>query len=112
MRDLVFKNLTSNDRMRKKITSSEIVSQHGVRSVTRRHFVCLVREVKEDKADRPLPNVYVLKIRNKKERIEKFFCKIKGSVYAASDNKVFLILFMHTLKISIKSTCKDLMKQG
>ena len=100
MRDLVFKNLTSADRKRKILASSEVLDKEGVRCVIRRHFVCLVKEVKDSQGLRPSPYLYVLKQRNSRQQQEKFFCRIKGSVYAQSNGKLFLLLFMHSLKIN------------
>lgn len=111
MRDLLFKNLTSGDKRKKIISSYEIADNQGVRSVIRRHFVCLIKEVnKKNQVTKPLPYIYVLKEHNHKDSREKFFCRIKGSVYAASKNKLYLVLFMHSLKISLAVTPDDLMK--
>lgn len=101
MRDLLYKNLTSNDKKRKIIASSETVDKQGVRSIIHRHFVYLVREIKENKFEKPLPYLYVLKERNIKQQREKFFCRIKGSIYAVNEGRLFLILFMHSLKINL-----------
>ena len=103
MRDLLFKNLTSNDRKRKVISSSEISDKEGVRSVIRRHFICMVREVTSESIDKPAPYLYVLKEHNSKDHKEKFFCKIKGSVCALNQGKVYLIVFMHSLRIDLLS---------
>lgn len=103
MRDLLFKNLTSNDRKRKVISSSEISDKEGVRSIIRRHFVCMVKEVKSESIDKPAPYLYVLKEHNSKEHKEKFFCKIKGSVCAINQGRLFLIVFMHSLRIDLLS---------
>jgi len=110
MRDLLFKNLTSNDKKRKILASSEIIDKQGVRSIIRRHFVCLVKEIKDNQIEKPLPYLYVLNERNNREQKEKFFCRIKGSLYAISDGRLFLILFMHSLKIILVATPQDLMK--
>jgi hypothetical protein len=101
MRDLLFKNLTSADKKRKIITSSEIVDNQGVRSIIRRHFICVIKEIKEAGIPRPLPYLYVLKEHNDKEQKERFFCRMKGSIYAVSNGKLFLIFFMHSLKITL-----------
>lgn len=101
MRDLVFKNLTSGNKKRKVIASSEIVDKQGVRSVIHRHFICIVREIKDKNMQRPSPYLYVLKEHNALEQREKFFCRMKGSVYAVAHGRLFLILFMHSLKISL-----------
>ena len=104
MRDLLFKNLTSNDRKRRVISSSEISDKEGVRSIIRRHFVCMVKEVSNRTIDKPAPYLYVLKEHNSKEHKEKFFCKIKGSICALNQGKLFLIVFMHSLRIDLLSS--------
>lgn len=108
MRDLLFKNLTSSDKKRRVIASSEIVDKQGVRSIIRRHFICLIKEINNDDLHRPLPYLYVIKERNTREQKEKFFCRIKGSIYAISNGKLFLILFMHSLKINLVTITQDL----
>ncbi|MCX5703364.1 MAG: hypothetical protein NT066_02565 [Candidatus Omnitrophica bacterium] len=107
MRDLLFKNLTSTDGRRKIIASSEIVDKKGVRSIIRRHFVCLVKEVNGQGMARPSSYLYVLKERNTKEQREKFFCRLKGSLYAISGHKIFLIIFMHSLRINLVGIPED-----
>ena len=102
MRSLLFKNLTSNDKRRKIIVSSEIVDKKGVRSVTHRHFVCFAKEVNDDKIIAPAPYVYVLKEHNSKDQTGRFFCKVKGNMHIAVDERVFLIVFMHTLRINLE----------
>jgi hypothetical protein len=102
VRDLVFKNLTSEDKRRKIIASSETSDSEGVRSVIHRHFICVVKEVPGNKKiEKPQPHLYVLKERNTQERKEKFFCKIKGSVCAIYKGRLFLLVFMHTLNITL-----------
>lgn len=110
MRDLLFKNLTSADKKRKVIVSSETINRQGVSSIINRHFVCLVRELKDNRVRKPLPYLYVLKERNTREQKERFFCKIKGSIHAVYEGKLFLILFMHTLRIELKAVPEDITK--
>jgi len=110
MRDLLFKNLTSVDKKRKIIACSEIADSQGVRTVIRRHFVCVIREVQDKQMQRPLPYLYVLKERNNKEQREKFFCRIKGSIYAISNGRLFIILFMHSLKINLITVPQDVVE--
>lgn len=99
MRDMVFKNLTSDDKKRKILVSSEVMDNEGTRSVIHRHFICLVREVKEKKEINLKPSLYVLKEHNTREQKEKFACRIKGSMYAAHNGRLFLVVFLHSLKI-------------
>ncbi|MFA5286954.1 MAG: hypothetical protein WC394_01620 [Candidatus Omnitrophota bacterium] len=105
MRDLLFKNLTSNDRKKRVISSSEITDKEGVRSIIRRHFVCMVKETRSGETiDKPAPYLYVLKEHNSEEHKERFFCKVKGSVCALNQGRLFLIVFMHSLRIDLVST--------
>lgn len=116
MRDLLFKNLTSGDKRRKILVSSEIVDKQGVRSIIHRHLVCIIKEmeplahknqIKDEQTERPLPSLYVLKEHNTREQKEKFLCRIKGSMYVISNGRLFFIRFMHSLKISLISIPKD-----
>lgn len=103
MRSLLYKNLTSTDKKRRIISASEIADREGVRSIVHRHFIYIVKEAKSDKlkSQRPLPYLYILKERNRKEQREKFFCRIKGRAYVLRDGRPYLILFMHSLKITL-----------
>lgn len=109
MRDLLFKNLTSSDRKRRIIVSSEIVDRQGVRSSIRRHFIYLIKEIKENSIEKPKPYLYVLKVHNSKEQKERFFCKVKGSICAVHKGKVFLIIFMHSLKIDLVASAQQVL---
>lgn len=107
MRDLIFKNLTSTDRKKRVISSSEIADSQGVRSVIRRHFVCLVKEIEGTNSGKPESNLTIIRQRNTKESRERFFCKFKGSICAVSSGKLFLILYMHSLVIDLEAANKD-----
>lgn len=113
MRDLLFKNLTSSDRKKRIISSSEIVDRQGTRSIIHRHFACIVKEIQgQNNLEKPAPYLYVLKEHNTKKQKEKFFCRMKGSIYAVANGRLFLILFMHSLKIYLTSTPQDLIKSS
>ena len=104
MRDLVFKNLTSIEKRRKVISSSEVTDNNGIHSVINRHFMYMVREVAcGSEMPKPEPHVHVIKDRNTKDQRESFFCKIKGGVYVMHEEKVFLVNYMHTLRIQLTS---------
>ncbi len=106
MRDLLYKNLTSADRTRRVIASSEITDKEGVHSVVRRHFSCMVKQVEKADVVKPAPYLYVLKERDTKQKREHFFCKIKGSILSVNKEKFFLIIFVHTLSIQLTATEK------
>jgi hypothetical protein len=106
MRDLLYKNLTSADRSRRVIASSEVTDKEGVHSVVRRHFGCIVKQVEKADVEKPAPYLYVLKERNTLEKREHFFCKVKGSLLAVNKGKFFLVVFVHTLSIRLTATEK------
>ncbi|MFC1804264.1 hypothetical protein ACFLZ3_00315 [Candidatus Omnitrophota bacterium] len=104
VRDLVFKNLTSRNRKRRILASSEITDKQGVRSTIHRHFICIVKEIDVKNVQKPQACLYVLKKHSNKEQKEEFFCRIKGGVLTVSNGRVFMIQFMHSLKISLRPT--------
>lgn len=106
MTDLLFKNLTSSDKKRKIIASSEVAESQGVLSIIRRHFIWTVKELKGNPVGSPPPYLYILKVRDTREQRERFFCKLKGSVYLAHKGKLFLVVFMHSLRIDLAATVK------
>lgn len=111
MRELLFRNLTSGEGKRKILASTEISEKEGMRSVVRRHLVCIVREVAKPSDElRPVPTLSVLKERNSREQKERFFCRIKGSVYAVHNGKVFLIEYLHSLKIHFMAVTPNYIK--
>ncbi|MDD5115731.1 MAG: hypothetical protein PHW98_01530 [Candidatus Omnitrophica bacterium] len=112
MRDLLYKNLTSADRSRRMISSSEVTDKEGVHSVVRRHFACMVRQVASPDVKKPDPYFYVLKERNTLQKRERFFCKVKGSLVAVNRGRFFLIVFMHTLTIQLTASEKLTGKTG
>lgn len=101
MRDLIFKNLTSLDRKRKIISSREIADNDGLRSVIQRHFIAIIREVKDAASLQELPCVHVLKEHNNREQRGRFLCRIKGCAYFKTEERRFVIFFMHSLKITL-----------
>ena len=109
MREMVFKNLTSDDRRRKIIATSETAEKEGVRSLIRRHFIYMVKEVK-DTNERPEPAVYLVKEHNTQKQIERFFCKIKNNVYAKHQGKLYLVTFVHSLSITLEAVAQDLVQ--
>ncbi|MDP2927291.1 MAG: hypothetical protein Q8N80_00585 [Candidatus Omnitrophota bacterium] len=104
MRDLLYKNLTFPNRGRKIIASSEVADKEGVHSVVRRHFAYIVKPIQSTDVIKPQPYLYVLKERNTKQKRERFFCKIKGSVLAVNQGNFFQILFVHTLSVDLTAS--------
>ena len=106
MRDLLYKNLTSTDRGRKIITSSETTDKEGIHSVVRRHFTCMIKPIQDADIAKPDPYLFVIKQRNTKEKKEHYFCKIKGSLLAVNQEQLLLVSFVHTLSIELTASSK------
>ena len=104
MRDLLYKNLTFCDRGRKIITSAEVADKEGVHSVVRRHFTYFIKPIASGDQEKQSPYLYVLKEKNTKEKSEHFFCKIKGSLIAKSNEKLLNISFIHTLSVQLTAS--------
>ncbi|MCK9604022.1 MAG: hypothetical protein M0R66_06675 [Candidatus Omnitrophica bacterium] len=101
MKDLIFKNLTSADRKRRVISTSEVADSQGIRSIVRRHFVYMIKEAHAGRIQEPGSQVYVIKERNTRDKIESFFCRVKGHMYINNSEKLFLLYFSHSLKIKL-----------
>ena len=106
MRDLLYKNLTSLDRGRKIIATSETSDKEGIHSVVHRHFAYIVKQVDNASVERPKPYLYILKEIDSKKKRERFFCKIKGSILAVNKGQILLVTFIHTLKVQLTASEK------
>jgi hypothetical protein len=101
MRDLIFKNLTSEDKRKRIVSSTETIDRQGIHSIIRRHFVYVVREVQEFNPQHSDPRVFIFKERNSREQKERFYCKIKGDLRTINNGKLFLVQYIHSLKINL-----------
>ena len=104
MRDIVFKNLTSSQRKRKVLSTSEVMEHDGILTKIRRNFIYIVRDGEQAKKEALLPRMYVFKHKDSSEHKEKFFCRIKGSLYTMNNNKLFFVIFSHSLSIGLEPT--------
>lgn len=101
MRDLVFKNLTSIEKKRRILTTSEVIENKGVQTRIRRSFIYIVKNADEVKSALPEPRLSVLKIKDSCSGKEKFFCRVKGGLYLSNNNKLLFVVFSHSLSINL-----------
>jgi len=104
MRDLIFKNLTSDDKRKRVLQAQETISDNGVLTKIKRGFVCLVRPITEVKNRVEQPEVYIIKSCDTKLKREKMFLKIKGGLYAVNKGELYFLSFCHSLRINIQHT--------
>ena len=103
MRILLFKHKKSQDKRRKIISCTETFEKSMVRTVIRRHFICFVKEIKDTNFRKPESILKVVKEKNRKLLLERFYCKLKGGFYLTYNGRIFLVLFTHSLKISLQA---------
>lgn len=106
MRDLLFKNITSENKRQRILYSSELLEQNGLRTVVHRHLVCRVFDTAKNNEALdilPPPDLYIVKKRDTKFKIEAFYCRIKGGIYFSVKNKIYLASFIHSLRIQLKT---------
>lgn len=103
MRDLLFKNLTYKNRSRKILLAKEIINEDGILTRIQKHLIYEIRELKEDSpADKELKNeMFILKEKNTKLRTESFFIKMKSGMYTNCNDRLFVINFLHSLRIDL-----------
>lgn len=101
MKNLYFRNITSDNRRQRILSSSELSESAGMRTAINRHLVCRIYDVEKAGLPLPRPTLYVLKKQDKKEKVEIFYCRIKGSMYFALKNKLCLISFINSLRIQL-----------
>ena len=102
MRDLIHKNITSTNRKKRVISSYETREYQGVHTTIRRRFICKVIEIENTPKNRTSPQVYVCRNCNHNQQRESFLCRMKASLYAKSNGKLFLVLFGHSLRIDLR----------
>ncbi|MDD2703065.1 MAG: hypothetical protein PHC33_03560 [Candidatus Omnitrophica bacterium] len=110
MRDLVFRNMTSNNHKRRVVACSEVMDNGGVRSIVRRHFVCLVNEITSGQVQKPVSYLHIVREKNSYEQRERFFCRLKGSILAVNNERFFRITFVHSLKICLSAIPQGMSK--
>ena len=102
MRDMVFKNLTSQDKKKRVLWACETINEDGILTRIHKYLIYIVKEVKKEEARKTeKPEIFVLKFRDTKEKTEKFQIKMKGGIYCLTKEKYFFVSFCHTLKIDL-----------
>ncbi len=101
MRELLFKNLTSPERGKKVMSILETSERDGYLSRTRRHFVYMLKESQNIRAELNHPLLYILKVHDSQQKKEKLFFKVKGNFYVVSDSRVYLVYFCHSFRIEL-----------
>lgn len=105
MRNLLLKNLTSSDKKRRILSSTETIDKDGFLTKVQKRLIYVIKEGKNIDYSSS-PHLYVSKVHNTKEKKESFFCKMKGTLFAVSNGHFFHIRFLHSLRIKVTSSIK------
>lgn len=101
-REILFKNLSTNDRKRRVFSSCVVDENPNFVTTTERKYVYLIRKVL-NKGKSLAPQVHIKNERDSVSQEHKFNCLIKGGFYAANSQDLFHIRYAHSLEIVIKS---------
>jgi hypothetical protein len=112
MKNLLFKNITSENRRQRILCSSESLEQEGIRTVINRHLICRIHSVVEAEEFLQAPDLSVIKKRDTKANTEAFYCRIKGLMYMSVKHKLYLVTFIHSLRIQLKAVSIPIDKQN
>lgn len=114
MRDILFKNLTSQDHYKRDIFLSESFMHKGVMTKTQKHFIYFIRDHELLSKPEKLPvwlkkyaqkgprlkSLSVLKTINSKIGEEKFEVKIVGNLLVLRNQDIFNVDFTQVFKIN------------
>ncbi|MCM8763394.1 MAG: hypothetical protein NC829_03400 [Candidatus Omnitrophica bacterium] len=103
MRDLVYKNITSPDKRKRIITSTERFLEAGIRTTVARHFICIFKKVHEISPLDSKPHIYLFRHRDNRKQQEKFLCRIRGSICFIQSEEIFIVEFCHSVKINMEA---------
>lgn len=114
MRELLFKNLTSEDHKKRDLFVQESVEKDGILAMTTRRCLYFVKEIihidnpmdlkkiaeAKAKTDGNKRHFHVLKEHDSNLGIDKLMCKVAGTFYAIVNDYLYCIVFIHIFKVS------------
>lgn len=102
MRDLLFKALTSQKKKRRCLSLTENIAEQGYLAKSARHVIYSLEEIPDSNTILNKPILSVTKFHDSRTNEDKLFCKMKGKIFASFNKKIYLISFIHTLRIALK----------
>ena len=112
MRELLFKNITSDNKKRKDLYVSETVEKNGITTTSQRHSTYIIGSCNKFNTPEQLlqwkkavvPNVnkrhiFIIKKRDTQRNKDIFICDVVGRFYAVSGCDIYSIAFKHSFEI-------------
>lgn len=107
MRDLIFRNLTSQDKRKKVLQAQEIINDKGVLTKIYRGFVCFLKPAYEVKNAIEHPEIHIVKSVDDSQHRETLLLKVKGGLYAVNKGELYFLSFCHSLRINIQKNLSN-----
>ncbi len=119
MREIIFKNLTSEDLKKKDIFVREVCEENGVVTRTERRYFYFIKDISKIKEGEDANNwamgenrsqeaktrhFHILKEHNDELGEERLICKVAGTFYAVIGREVYTIAFLHSFKVALMKT--------
>lgn len=113
MREILFKEIVSDNLRKKNTVVVEVFEKKGVLAKTERRFFYFVKDLTRIEDDTELrewigshniikkegqKHFYIMREHNEKVGIDRVICKITGTCYAIFNNIVYTIGFLHSFK--------------
>lgn len=114
MREVIFKNLISENLRKKEISLSEIFERNGVVAKSERRCFYYIKKVSQMEDENDLKNwivaqddasgshrrhFHIMKEHRDGTGEDKLICKIAGTFYAVMNRNVYTIGFLHSFKV-------------
>lgn len=112
MKELLFKDITSEDKKRKDLYVSETVNRNGVITTTQRRSIYTLGTCNKFKTLEELAewkktiganinkrHIFIIKKRDTKLNKDIFICDIVGRFYAVSGCDIYSITFKHSFEV-------------
>ncbi len=101
MREIAYKNLTSQKYRRRIISISETAEKKGFLTNTHKRFIYIVKEKAPTDTKEIRPEFYVTKVYNTQKGTERVLFRIKGIMEVQRNEKRLWVYYCHSLKIDI-----------
>lgn len=111
MKEVLFKDMTSHNRMRRELSIVETMEAHGsVAKIVKRCLYVVkglsyydgIGSMKLDGVNCPPRQIFIRKIQNTHDHNERFLYKVTGELYAVSKNVMFTVAFRHSFEMNIQ----------
>jgi hypothetical protein len=117
MRELLFKNITSENKKRKDLFVSETFDQNGVTTTTQRRSTYIIGACNKFKSLEELlawkknvgqnagkRHVFIIKKRDTILNKDAFICDVIGKFYAVSQCDIYSVAFKHSFEVDFSYT--------